>query len=584
MEDKDIIRSKIDIFDLVSETVTLKRAGANYKGLCPFHNERTPSFMVNPEIGIFKCFGCGESGDIYDWMIKTEGMTFPEALQALADRAGVTLKSFKPSEKDNTRQRHLQILDDVANFYHHLLIKHPAGQAARDYIRQRGITMDAVQTFRLGYAPSAWDGLIQYARSQKYTFDDLHSLGLIVRKSPQRQFDMFRDRLMFPLSNHRGQVLGFAGRILTKDARGPKYINTRETPLYHKGELLYALDITKTPIRQSKTVIITEGELDTISSWQAGVQNVVALKGTALTADQINLLKRYADTVILALDMDVAGDKAAHKGIQLAEAAGLEVRVIQMPEGKDPDDIARTDIKAWQALADQAVDVYQYCLDSAISRYDLRSAQGKRHIVEELTPIWAGITNEILRAHWVGELARTVQVDQSLILKQLKSPKTSPRSTNTLTTQPSDSLTNRSSHPPTTRRKQLETQLAGLLLQSSPTDILDPSYADIWQLTCLTQLIDWLPQHQTDDWQSQVPEHLRTNLANALMLSSRLSGVRAPQASQLANQIRQLDNRHTWTKLSQQLRVLKEGTPEHYDILQQINQLNKAYADLRKRS
>lgn len=582
MEDKDIIRSKIDIFDLVSETVTLKRAGANYKGLCPFHNERTPSFMVNPEIGIFKCFGCGESGDIYDWMIKTEGMTFPEALQALADRAGVTLKSFKPTDKDNTRSRHLAILDDVANFYHYLLLKHPAGKVARDYIRQRGLTMDAVRTFRLGYAPSAWDGLIQYARSKKYSLDDLHTLGLIVRKSPQRHFDMFRDRLMFPLSNHRGQVVGFAGRILTKDARGPKYINTRETPLYHKGELLFALDITKTPIRQAKTIIITEGELDTISSWQAGVQNVVALKGTALTQDQINLIKRYANTVILALDMDVAGDKAAHKGIQLAEAAGLEVRVIQLPEGKDPDDIARTDIKAWQALVDQAVDVYQYCLDSAVSRYDLQTAQGKRHVVDELIPIWSGISNDILKAHWVGELARTVQVDETLILKQLQSPNSSHRSSDTPTNRPSVTPTHRSSDTPTSRRTQLETQLAGLLLQSNPADILDPSYADIWQTTWLGQLIDWLPDHQTDDWQSQIPEHLRTNLANALMLASQSSGSRPPKPTQLATQIRQLDNRHAWTKLSQQLRALKEGTPEHDDILQQINQLNKAYADLRK--
>lgn len=421
MDQLDEIRQKINIVDLVGERVALKKAGRNFKALCPFHSETQPSFIVSPERQIFKCFGCGEGGDIFQFLMKTEGMDFGEALRSLAKRAGVKLKPFRSSEGDQRRQLFYEINHLAAEFYHYLLLNHRVGKKALDYILGRGITKDSIKFFKLGFSPEMWDGLQRFlVRKKAYQPADLEEAGLIIKGSRQGFYDRFRNRLIFPLRDHRGNICGFAGRVLAKDAQTAKYINSPETLVYHKSRLLYGLWLTRSEIKKADSVVLVEGELDAISSYQAGVKNVAAIKGSALTEDQLNLLNRFSQNLILAPDSDFAGDAAARRGIELADSLGFSIKVVEVKGGKDPDEVAQKDPGLWRKLVTEAVPIYDYFLDSAFNRFNARQAEGKRKIGQELVPILTKISDKIVQAHYLSRLAARLGVAERAIIDEIE--------------------------------------------------------------------------------------------------------------------------------------------------------------------
>ena len=280
MDQVEEVKSKVDMVQLVSEYIPLKKGGRNYKGLCPFHGEKTPSFMVNPELQIWKCFGCGEGGDAYTFLQRMEGMEFGEALRTLAEKVGVKLTAYRPSQTEEVKERLVRVNSLAAEFYHYLLMQHRLGESARQYLRKRGIKEEVTEKFKLGFAPEGWDFLMKYLVGKKnFEVQDLERAGLVVKG--QNFYDRFRNRVMFPLSNHRGQTVGFAGRVMPATSaeaaasQGAKYVNTPETEIYHKGELLYGLDVNKTEIKTAGWAVVVEGELDLLASYLAGVKNAV---------------------------------------------------------------------------------------------------------------------------------------------------------------------------------------------------------------------------------------------------------------------------------------------------------------------
>lgn len=429
MEQVDEIKQKTDMVALVSEYVILKRAGRNYKGLCPFHGEKSPSFMVNPELQIYKCFGCGKGGDCFSFLQDIEGMNFSESLQHLAKKVGVVLTRYKPSEGEAKRERMIGINAMAAEAYHWLLTKHATGKVALDYLKQRGVTDEAIERFRLGYSPDDWHFLEGFLVKKKhYTVEELAAVGLLGKSErTQKYYDRFRQRIMFPLSNNRGQVVGFSGRVLpgADEKAGGKYVNTSETEIYHKSELLYGLDINRSDIKRENMAVVVEGEMDVIASWQAEVKNVVAIKGSALTERQVELLRRLCETVVLSLDGDLAGDAAARRGIEIAQKSGLFVKILNSKSEdlnpkhfKDAGEWAVADAAGWKKAVEQAIPIYDFYLQSAVERCGL-SAQGKKQIGQELVPILAKIEDDILRAHYINLIAMTLGVREEDVRAQL---------------------------------------------------------------------------------------------------------------------------------------------------------------------
>ena len=408
-----------------------------------------------------------------------------------------------------------------------------------NYLTSRGVSPSAIQTFKLGWAPFEWDGLLKTLTKQGYPLLVLIKANLIQPStSPSGGYDRFRGRVIFPLNDPRGQTLGFAGRILPPEfvpanievKESAKYVNTSETEVFHKRQLLYALDVNKTAIRASSRAIIVEGELDAIASWQAGVPEVVAIKGSSLTEEQVQVLKRYTETVILALDMDLAGDQAARRGIQVAEEAGLEVRLIRLTGGKDPAEIAQTDPENWKKLLQSSLEIYEFLLISAIERHTTATATAKRKIVAELVPIWRHISSRVVQAHWVAELARRLTLPESVIWQEVGAVhahnfQPRPSSTPATNSQSAHRSFSEGGLPATTsRRQQLEELLIGKLLLNNPRQLLDNRVIELLTLPWVQRLIstiqtaaDHLLDGELELTQLSLPVELQTVVAQAMM-------------------------------------------------------------------
>jgi DNA primase len=470
MDQLEEIKRKIDIVELINSYVPLKKAGRNFKALCPFHSEKTPSFMVSPERQIWHCFGaCNEGGDIFGFLMKIENLDFGEAVRELAKKAGVKLTRYQPSEDERNKQLLYEINHLAAEFYHFLLLNHPSGKKALDYILGRGVKKDSLVLFKIGFAPDAWRNLQAYLVNKKgYKAQDLERVGLVIKTQKGDFYDRFRGRLMFPLKDYHNNVRGFAGRLLDPQAKEAKYVNTPETFIYHKSELLFGLSEAKEEIKKKDQAVLVEGELDMISSFQAGVKNVLAIKGTALGEAQVKLISRFTQNIVFALDQDLAGDQAARRGIEIAEAGGMMIRVVESKEGKDPDEIAQKKPALWKKLVQKAVPVYDYLLDSAFKRFDSKTIEGKRKISGEFILVLAKISNEIVRDHYVRELADRLQVSEEAILKEIEKTKASQMETGVgqaLFTKPIISKEK-------VGREVLEEYLLSLAFQSGQWDLL----------------------------------------------------------------------------------------------------------------
>lgn len=411
MDDVELIKEKINIVDLISEYLPLKKSGVNFKASCPFHNEKTPSFVVSPERQIWHCFGCSKGGDIFTFLMEKEGIEFKEALEMLAQKAGVILQRRTDDRKD-FKDRLFEINLKAQEFFHYILTVHPLGKKALEYLEKRGLSGESIETFGLGYAPNSWESLTKFLLKRGFTTQEVVTSGLGVA-SRSGGYDRFRGRIVFPLIDGKDKLRGFSGRVLIPSE--PKYINTPQTPIFDKGSFLFGLNLAKGEIRNKKEAILVEGEMDMILSFQAGFKNVVASKGTALTEGQIDLIKKYTENLKLGFDMDLAGDSASRRGIEMADKAGLNIQVIQLDNGKDAAEVVSIDPGIWQKAVSEAVPIYDYYLTSIAKRYDTKDPASLRKIGEELIPVWAKITDDLIRERYIQRLSAFLKTEDKIL-------------------------------------------------------------------------------------------------------------------------------------------------------------------------
>lgn len=427
----DEIKSKVDIVEVASSYFPLKKSGRNFAALCPFHGEKTPSFMISPERQVFKCFGCGEGGDVFTFLEKVEGWDFRETLEELAKRAGVKLTSFAPSGASKLKEKLIAVNKLSSKFYSHLLSNHPLGGKARDYLLMRGIKKSTWEQFSLGYAPAGWENILTFLNKRGFSLADMATAGLIIARdvakisAQQGYYDRFRNRIIFPLKDARGQILGFSARTIVDVKEEPKYINSPETPVFTKGAILFGLDIARESIKKKNEAILVEGEFDVLSAHQLGVTNIVASKGTALTERQVVILSRLCTNVSLCFDRDIAGDFASHRGIELLDLAGVNVKVVELGKYKDPDEFVRAQPSEFKKTLDEASDIYDYLIESAVRRNDPKTPQGKKKIGQETIGTIAKISDDLVRAHYIDKLAKLLDLEVSLVAAAVEKNKSS---------------------------------------------------------------------------------------------------------------------------------------------------------------
>jgi len=418
----DEIKNKLDIVEVVRGYIKLQKAGANYRAVCPFHNEKKPSFFVSPVRQIWHCFGaCGDGGDIFKFVMKIEGVEFGDALRILAQKAGVELKKQDPKLRTG-KQRLYEISELACCFFEKQLEQSSGGKESKDYLLSREIKQESINKWRLGYAPDTWQGLSDFLFSKGYKKEEIEKAGLILKSEKTgRYYDRFRGRIMFPIFNFSSQPIGFGGRVLEsrKYDEVAKYMNSPNTSLYDKSRILYGLNKAGIEIRKKDTCVLVEGYLDVIMANQAGFENVVATSGTALTPYQLKILKRYSDNLLTAFDMDIAGDSATKRGIDLAQSQGFSIKIVTMPEGKDPADIVSEDVNEWQSLVEQAKSIHDFYFENTLSKFDKNIIEGKKGISKVLLPIIKRIPNRIEQSIWIRDLARTLEVREEDVLEEL---------------------------------------------------------------------------------------------------------------------------------------------------------------------
>lgn len=415
-------KKRIDIVDFLSSFITLKKAGRNFKALCPFHQEKTPSFVVSPERQIWHCFGsCNEGGDIIKFLMKWENITFAEALRELADKAGVKIQRLDFEDKVWRRKERLMQMNYFASeFFNYVLKKTGYGEKALSYLKSRQINPKIIDKFQLGYAPFSWDSLSSYLRKKKFEMGEVLDAGLAVRGEKGSLYDRFRGRLVFPIKDNRGNTIGFSGRSLDEEEKAAKYINTPETTLYHKRESLYGIDLAKEAIKKEKNALLVEGEFDVISPYQNGVENVVAIKGSAVTKEQLMLLKRYTNRVTLALDADNTGEDAIKRGIDEAENMDFEIEVVQFDFAKDPDEAVRTDPARFKKTLKKPTPIYDFVIELAQKKYSGDDPFNKKKIGDEVIPYLEKIVNPIVRSHYIKKMADLLDVSESSITELMR--------------------------------------------------------------------------------------------------------------------------------------------------------------------
>lgn len=386
---REQIRAASDIVDVIGSYIPLKRAGANFVALCPFHKEKSPSFNVNPSRQIFHCFGCHKGGDVFTFVKEFENITFVEAVKRLADRAKIPLELEKDGAGAQVRHLKdtlLQIHEQITQRWQAALANDAGGQIARDYLAKRGVSAEAIKLFRLGYAPDAWDDTVNWAKSKGYELADVEKAGLVIRKEgTDRHYDRFRGRLMFPICDEQGRVIGFSGRVLAGDEKTAKYVNSPETPIFTKSKVFFGLDKSKRAILDAGHAIVCEGQLDLIASFMAGVQNIVAPQGTAFTTEHARILKRYVNEVVLCFDSDNAGQNAAVRSLDALLGSGLAVRVAVVPSPHDPDSfIKEQGSDAFRTLVQSARGFFDYYLDRLCAGNDATSDKGRLNILHSM--------------------------------------------------------------------------------------------------------------------------------------------------------------------------------------------------------
>jgi DNA primase len=439
----DEVKQKTDIVEVIGQYVSLTKSGRTFRGLCPFHSEKHPSFFVYPEQGSWHCFGaCNTGGDAFSFIMRKEGIDFGEALRLLAERAGVSLPSrAEPGARRDEKERLYQVNEAATQYFHQLLLNSKEAEKARNYVAGRGLSLETITKFKLGYSLNSWEALKQHLEDIGYTTDELAAAGLILEGESGASHDRFRNRLMFPLCDTRGHVTGFGARVL--DDSLPKYINSPQTIAFDKSSTLYGINLAAPAIRTQDTAVIVEGYLDVITAHQHGFGNMIATMGTAVTEKQINILKKMAKSIVLAMDSDEAGKEAMRIGLvyqkileyddRMKKASGniitreSEVKISVLPPNKDPDEVIKESEELWQKLINESIPIFDYIFDLEIKGLDLTNIRDKSLAVERLGPIIKNIYNQVSQAHYMQKLARLVNVTERRLEAELARIKPVPR-------------------------------------------------------------------------------------------------------------------------------------------------------------
>lgn len=420
------IQSKLDIAEIIGGYISLKRAGRNFKACCPFHHEKTPSFVVSPSKQIYHCFGCGAGGDMISFVMKHENVEFMEALRTLADKAGVSIPQFKSGPQSAGRRSIAGVLHRVnetaANYYNALLIASPKAAAARNYLASRGLNADVVSRFKLGFASGEWDGFLRFAKSKGISAQTLEKAGLAIPGKEKGFYDRFRNRIIFPIFDVRSKTVAFGGRVL--DDSTPKYMNSPETDVYVKGRHLYGLNFAADEIKRKDYVIIVEGYLDLIIPFQSGVKNIAATLGTALTLEQIRLIRRFTENVVMVYDADEAGEAASLRGLDLLVSEGLFVKIARLPRGQDPDNYVRKNGKdKFLKVIEEAYNLFDYKLNLLLERFNPAQSEDKAKITLEMLPTIKRVENSVLRADYITRLSKVLYVSEEALKEELSKVK-----------------------------------------------------------------------------------------------------------------------------------------------------------------
>ena len=414
----DEIKSRLDVVDVLRDYIPMKAAGVNFRARCPFHHEKTPSFMVSPEKQIWHCFGCGKGGDVISFVMEIEGISFVEALKVLAPRAGVKFREENQEQK-SVRNRLLDILDLSSRYYHKVLIDHPSAKKAREYLDKRGLTTDTIDYWRIGYSPESWDDLINFLKSKGYKENEIYLSGMSIKKEgTNRYYNRFRDRIMFPIRDINGMVVAFTARVNPeKEATEPmgKYINSPQTMICDKSKIVFGLDKARLAIKSSDQAVMVEGQMDVITAHQNTYTNIVASSGTALTYEQVKLLKRYSNNVALAFDMDSAGEMALERGMREAMREEMNISVIRLPSGKDPDECIKNNPKEWEDSVKDARPMMEYLFDKTFKDLDLRQVANKQKATKTLLSFIVKLGNKIEQDSWLKRLAQIIDVKEDIL-------------------------------------------------------------------------------------------------------------------------------------------------------------------------
>ncbi len=575
------IRDRIDLVELISSVVMMKKRGRNYVGLCPFHLEDTPSFTVSPDKQIFYCFGCQKGGNCIDFLMEYEHLTFPEAAEKLAARAGVPLpeKEMTPGEqkRQDERRRLFDVNEETARFFQEQLGK---AQACRAYLQRRDLSDEVIDAFALGYAPEGWEELKLHLRKAGFEEEELLRAGVVTKGESGKVFDRFRKRLMFPIADPKGKIIAFGGRIIGEGE--PKYLNSAETPLFNKSRNLYGLHLAGPHIRETGEAILMEGYIDVMSAHQFGLKNAVAPLGTAFTEDQAKLLKRYGQKVLLAFDGDGAGRKAALRSMEILAKQDFRIRVLPLPDGMDPDDFLRKKgIAAWESLRENAPNHIEYLMERAFAEHDAHRAEGKADIVKALLTPLLSVKDAVEKNEYIRMIAQRLEIAEELLMADIRRGAAEGK----------DAIGRDFSYQPQ-KTAQIDDGAARFLchLAMEDKDFYDRVEAEIgWdflQSSPLAKLMSLIREHYEEySWQARDLAGLAEEEARKYLLSFLMEEVpEGDRAGALEDCLRKIKR----DKLENELRALElsikgaEGQENHMDFLRLLQEFDKKQQELRK--
>ena len=549
----DQIKERIDIVELVREYIpALKKAGTSWKACCPFHQEKTPSFVVSEDKQIWHCFGCAKGGDIFGFIREIEGIEFRDSMRLLAKRAGIKLEKQDP-KKESERERTLEILRKASTWYHQALKTAKSAESVRQYVSDRKIKDETTDLWQLGFAPDAWEGVSAFLQSKGYRNEEIARAGLSSQNDRGGYYDRFRNRLMFPIKDVHGNIVGFTARKMNDEDVGGKYINTPETSIYHKSNILYGLSFAKQSIRENDLAVIVEGNMDCVSSHQAGVKNVVASSGTALTPEQVKLLKRFTKNIFLAFDPDSAGQEALVRGLQIAWQEEMQIKIISLPEGKDPDDLIKEDVKEWERLIESSQDFMDWIIQKAEKENDLKSASGKKQTAKIILTWIKRLPDPIEQTHYLQILSNKIKVDENILRNVIQ--KQSPAQ-KTRYSKPQSSVN-------TPQRENIENRaslrlLAILLLVKNWPEVTIEWLGDINHQNLYKNLKTYYDSHTEIDanlWLEQLNEEQKQFGREIILISEELN---EPTEQDRIQEVKNLSKRLKDSYFKHQLKLVRE--------------------------